>query len=136
MATLIADSEARAVTAAVTTLTCIHHTDQQRADCPVCVVKKLRAEVERLEAQRENLLKPMRDQAIARADYAFWKDAASNRAKHLESASEQMLAYEDTILKLRAELAKERARLDYLQEWGFDFLTRDTIDAAMKEGVK
>jgi hypothetical protein len=35
-----------------------------------------------------------------------------------------------------AELATERARLDYLQEWGFDFLTRAAIDAAMKEGAK
>jgi hypothetical protein len=34
------------------------------------VIKDLRAEVERLTAQRENLLKPMRDQAIARAERA------------------------------------------------------------------
>jgi len=64
--------------------TCTHHTDQQRAACPVCLVATLTAE---------------RDQ-------------------------------------LRAELATERARLDYLQEWGFDFLTRAAIDAAMKEGAK
>jgi hypothetical protein len=35
--------------------------------------------------------------------------------------------------RAEAELATERARLDYLQEWGFDFLTRAAIDAAMKE---
>jgi hypothetical protein len=37
---------------------------------------------------------------------------------------------------LERELATERARLDYLQEWGFDFLTRAAIDAAMKGGAK
>ena len=40
----IADSEARAVAAAVTALTCTHHNDQQRAECPVCLVTHLTAE--------------------------------------------------------------------------------------------
>ena len=43
-AQLIADSEARAVAAAVTALTCTHHNDQQRAECPVCLVVALTAE--------------------------------------------------------------------------------------------
>jgi hypothetical protein len=38
--------------------------------------------------------------------------------------------------RAEAELAAERARLDYVQEWGFDFLTRAAIDAAMKEDAK
>ena len=44
-AELIAESEARAVAAAVTALTCTHHNDKQRAECPVCLVTHLTAEV-------------------------------------------------------------------------------------------
>tara|TARA_R110000868_G_scaffold406206_3_gene686433 strand:- start:603 stop:920 length:318 start_codon:yes stop_codon:yes gene_type:complete len=42
----------------------------------------------------------------------------------------------DLVDELKAELATERARLDHIQEWGFDFLTRAAIDAAMKEDAK
>jgi hypothetical protein len=117
----------------------------------------LRAEVERLTAQRENLLKPMRDQAIARAEraeaslhalrlvcgttdadkFTSWVDRANARADRAE-----------------AELAAEKARLDWLEKqdggfchtkWGeyqnywdpaFPTKLRAAIDAAMKEGAK
>ena len=70
---------------------------------------QLRAEVERLKTQRDNLLKPMREQAIARAELA------------------------------EAELAAERARLDWLEDHGWvtgEPCGRAAIDAAMKEGAK
>ena len=75
----------------------------------------LRAEVERLKTDY--------------ADYAFWKDAAKTRANHLESASRQMLAHEDTILQLRTEVerlktcgiaelaAVNSSVLDYCKHW-------------------
>jgi hypothetical protein len=117
-AQLIADSEARAKESLLV------------AYDVVCEVRnrltaerdQLRAEVERLTAQRENLLKPMRDQAIARAERA------------------------------EAELAAERARLDWLVKSSDNPLAinlfpsygwtevkknlRASIDAAMKEGAK
>lgn len=67
---------------------------------------QLRAEVERLCKQRDNLLKPMREQAIARAERA------------------------------EAELANEKARLDWLLENAHDpyvpmVSDRAAIDAAM-----
>ena len=49
-AQLIADSEARAVASAVTTLTCTHHTDHQRAACPVCLVTAVATERDQLRA--------------------------------------------------------------------------------------
>ena len=50
----IAESEARAIAAAVTTLTCTHHNDQQRAACPVCLVAALTAERDQIRSDCEN----------------------------------------------------------------------------------
>ena len=47
-AQLIADSEARAVASALSNVTCTHHNDKQRAECPVCLVAALRADVDRI----------------------------------------------------------------------------------------
>ena len=55
-AELIADSEARAVAAAVTALTCTHHNDKQRAECPVCLVVALTAERDLLRACLRDLV--------------------------------------------------------------------------------
>ena len=38
--------------------------------------------------------------------------------------------------ELRAELATERARLDYFLRWGVTFNSREDIDAAMQEAAK
>jgi len=62
-AKLIADSEARAVASAVTTLTCTHHNDQMRATCPVCLVAELTAEREK--AERYRLVTLHRDAELA-----------------------------------------------------------------------
>ena len=64
--------------------TCTHHNDQQRTECPVCLVAALAAE---------------RDQ-------------------------------------LRAELAAERARLDYLLQWDVTFHDRADIDAELSYGQR
>ena len=47
-ARLIADSEAKAVAAKVSSLTCTHHNDAMRAACPVCLVAALTAERDQL----------------------------------------------------------------------------------------
>lgn len=44
----IAESEVRAVATVVSNLTCTHHTDKQRAECPVGLVAQLREERDRL----------------------------------------------------------------------------------------
>jgi hypothetical protein len=102
---------------------------------------QLRAETDRLTAQRENLLKPMRDQAIARAEraeaclhalrlvcgatdadkFTTWVHRAIARAERAEAelliAQRLLIDSEDagTVAEnLRAELATERARLDWL----------------------
>ena len=54
-ARLIAESEAQAVAAKVSSLTCTHHNDQQRAACPVCLVTALTAERDQLRQQVANL---------------------------------------------------------------------------------
>ena len=110
-AILIANSEARAVAEWQNSA----HIKGEAIDSLLIECDRLRAEVERLTAQRENLLKPMRDQAIARADRA------------------------------EAELAAERARLDSgtilltfsgERVWHSGVDLRAAIDAAMKEGAK
>jgi hypothetical protein len=139
-AQLIADSEARATAAAVATLTCTHHTDQQRAACAVCLVAALAAE---------------RDELRARAERA-----------EVELALERSTLSGVIMLKMHfeVELAKERARLDWLESrtstvlfrypvgaWSIsddaekeqnllhEYTVVDlrvAIDAAMKEGAK
>ena len=68
------------------------------AESEAKAVAELRAEVERLKAQRDNLLKPMRDEAIARAERA--EEIADRWGKRA--------------ISLEAELATERARMDWL----------------------
>ena len=46
---LIADSEARAIREALVDITCTHHTDKERHECPMCLVTQLRAEVEQVQ---------------------------------------------------------------------------------------
>jgi hypothetical protein len=165
-AQLIADSEARAVTAAITMLTCIHHTDQQRADCPVCVVAKLRAELERLKKQIKDDNRSygceLRD-----PNGTIWEQATKDHARaeraEFELAEWHVLRLWGTTPEIvnefikgqqarihaaqdiDAELATERARLDWLASpqgrlWQRQnesaLVCRDTIDAAMKGGAK
>ena len=54
-AQLIADSEAKAVASALSNVTCTHHNDKQRAECPVCLVAALTAERDQLLQQVANL---------------------------------------------------------------------------------
>lgn len=67
----IAESEARAVSAALCNITCAHHGDQQRAACPVCLVTaltaerdQLRAELAKERARRDDLVADINDACI------------------------------------------------------------------------
>jgi hypothetical protein len=50
--------------------------------------------------------------------------------------SEDWDALEARAERAEAELATERARLDYFLRWGVTFNSREDIDAAMQEAAK
>ena len=104
--------------------TCIHHSDQQRAACPVCLVAALTAERDQLRADCENETKWA-------AHYLAQAIAARGRGERAE-----------------ADLAAERARLDWLMAGGMCLVqhsggfhvcrlncqvSRAAIDLGMKE---
>lgn len=140
-AQLIADSEARALGLALAGITCTHHTDKERHECPVCLVTQLRAEVAKLTASftpngmlaREN--ESMRAEVEKAKGYIALQVARAERAE--------------------AELTKERARSTIHASFCDDALTlcedtgiagniianmrelrRAAIDSAMKEDGK
>jgi hypothetical protein len=142
-------------------LTCTHHTDQQRTACPVCLVTALTAERDRWQeiakaasAEREhnaNVAQAMtaeRDQLHAQL-HALTLICGTNDANKFETWVDRANARAE---KLDAELATERARLDWLgdnveeiyreryQRGSCVYLSgeniRDAIDAVMKEDAK
>ena len=104
-ARLIADSEARAVAAAVTALTCTHHNDQQRAACPVCLVAAITAESVQL---RDQLAAARQRETVA---LASWDE---ERGRALREGARVVE------LKARAELAETELKL--LREWQRDVI--------------
>ena len=100
---------------------CTHHNDQQREACPVCLVTALTAE---------------------RDELRFKCDDKMTWASHYLAQSIAEKARAD---KAEAELAAERARLDWLNgvdgmDWfsncDYGIATRAAINAAMKEDAK
>ena len=164
----IAESEARAIAAAVTTLTCTHHNDQQRAACPVCLVAALTAERDQIRSDCENetkwaahyLAQSIAEKARAeRAEASLhaateectdvrlkWhtvmgtcaakEDAIIELDEELATEREKSERYRLASLKLDADLAAERARLDYLLKWDVPFNSREDIDRDMQEAAK
>ena len=139
---LIAESEAKAVASALSNVTCTHHNDKQRAECPVCLVAALRADVERLghlEAVLRSSAADMtagsitaggvadlraENERLRRAyvrpdDIRAQLESATARAERAEgnlAALEQ--SFDDNcrgVVKIADELAVERARLDWLE---------------------
>jgi membrane peptidoglycan carboxypeptidase len=145
-ARLIADSEARAVAAKVSSLTCIHHNDQQRAACPVCLVTALTTERDELRAAlalgQQNCddayddLRAERAAAIARAESAEreafdWKKIARYETARAERAEREVQRLKSdgaasafvnmSCRASRAEtdrnnLRADKARLDWLEK--------------------
>ena len=119
----IAESEARAIAAAVTTLTCTHHNDQQRAACPVCLVTTLTTERDQLRADCENetkwaahyLAQSIADKARAeRAEaalHAATEECTDVRLKW-HAVMGTCAAKEDAIIESDEELARLRAEVE------------------------
>ena len=137
-AELIADSEANAVAAAVTALTCIHHNDLERAACPVCLVTAITAESVQL---RDQLAAARQRETVALASW----DEERGRALREGARVVELKARAE---RAEAELTTERARLDWLMAGGVCMVqhtggfyvsrlhyavSRAAIDAAMKE---
>jgi len=115
--------------------TCTHHNDQQRAACPVCIITALTAERDQLRAATK---------ACEACDEPTAFEVRQLRAE-LTAEREKSERYRLATLKLDAELAAERARLDSGQilltvagerVWHCGVDLRAAIDAGMKEGEK
>ena len=92
---------------------------QKWVDDYTAELARLRAVVAEVEGQTSaTLLEMQKTNARLRAeveqtkDYVFWKDTAKTRAENLERASEQMLTYEQTIARLRAENDEMRVQIE------------------------
>lgn len=137
--------------------TCTHHNDKQRAECPVCLVAKLRAAVERLRSDRDcekRLRKDadeFRENAIERAtkaeaDAERYRLVTLRQDAQLATAKERLRseAMDDyaAIKDLQRELATERARLDWVFRNckviadGYAIHDREDLGVAMKEDAK
>jgi hypothetical protein len=127
-AQLIADSEAKASERLHREIDWLQLNNDMLTDNPVGHARAV-AERQAIIAERDQL----------RAEVEELKAAGGPpfiRSKAIQNLREEVARLKDLLLQAEAELAAERARLDYLQEWGFDFLTRAAIDAAMKEETK
>jgi hypothetical protein len=142
-AQLIADSEARATAELRDSLALEQDMGNAACDELRGDADELRADVVRLTARAERA-----EAELARlARPCGWPHCEPVKADHAELATEREKAerYRLVTLKLDAELATERARLDWLEsdagvdwQWSSSALTirRAVIDAAMKEGAK
>ena len=141
--------------------TCTHHNDQQRAACPVCLIATLtterdaaRARAERAEAELATATEECTDVRLkwhtvmgtcaAKEDAIMEADeelvclrARAERAEGNLAALEQF--FDDNcrgVVRIDAELAMERARLDYLLQWDVTFHDRADIDAELSYGQR
>ena len=125
-AELIADSEARAVAEVVNALTCTHHNDQQRSECPVCLVTALTAESVQL---RDQLAAARQRETVAIASWDEERGRALRegarmvelkaRAERAEAIAATYFQRANSFSKIsyeaKAELATEWARLEKMR---------------------
>lgn len=125
--------------------TCTHHNDQQRAACPVCLVATLTTDREIWQGIAQTITAE-RDQLRAQLQ-ALTLICGTNDANKFETWVDRANARAD---KAEAELATERARLDWVFRNGKvtaeDYTTgnrdvyaihdREDLGAAMKEDTK
>jgi len=129
---------------------CLGKTLVTNRDCP----RELERELTALTTERDQLHAQLRALTLICGTndankFETWIDRANARAERAEAElsteREKAERYRLATLKLDAELAKERARLDWLEsdagvdwQWSSSALTirRAVIDAAMKEDAK
>jgi hypothetical protein len=143
------------------TYTCTHHNDQQRAACPVCLVAALTAERGQLRAVFPLICAAIGNGACCKnsVSLGFIQSIPNEvqlvvaelraRAERAEADLAALAQCHDdncrAVVQLDAELAKERARLDWLEKSDPDALhwwtvgepnsIRADIDVAMKESA-
>lgn len=113
-----------------------------RLEAPWDLIARLRAEVERL---RDQLAAAQQREAIAIASWDEERNRALREGERVVEWRDRTERYRLATLKLDAELATERARLDWLEsdagvdwQWSSSALTirRAVIDAAIKEDAQ
>ena len=103
--------------------TCTHHNDQQREECPVCLVTQLRARAERAEAELKDARRVITEQLTLRLtaeenlDHLIVFDNGMHKRYEADLAAEREKAerYRLVTLRLDAELAKERKKMRCLR---------------------
>ena len=133
--------------------TCTHHNDQQRTECPVCLVAALTTERDQLRADNSTLRAAQKaceacDEPTAfevrqlRAALALGQQNCDDAYDDLRAERAAAIARAE---RAEAQLATERARLDSGQilltvagerVWHCGVDLRAAIDAAMQEAAK
>lgn len=120
-AQLIADSEARACAWALWAITCTHHTDKQRAECPVCLITALTSERGKLRAEVEAQCLLNGKGAEREADLLGRLERAEREVERLKadgaaSAFVAMACRASRAETDRNNLRADKARLDWLEK--------------------
>lgn len=107
--------------------TCTNHNDRQRAECTVCLVAALTAECDELRDKVKSLKKQIKDDNFSygcelRDPYGtIWEQATADHARAENAVAAETVALAkwngalERAMKAEADLATERARLDWLQ---------------------
>ena len=135
MAQAIADSEAQAVASALSNVTCTHHNDMARAECPVCLVAALRAERDQLLQQVANLKYSNHyHRKTAETSRATETDRNNLRAD-LDAIKAILTEEKDRASRAEAELAGIRALADRRNERDHSQDTTHQLVAALDQAL-
>ena len=103
-AQMIANHREQAVASAMADITCTHHTDKDRRECPVCLVRTLQAERSRLLAWKDEALKV----------HSSWDCQAVGKLLNVPLGAQIHANIEPAVRKLIDERNREQARADKL----------------------
>ena len=133
-AELIADSEANAVAAAVTALTCIHHNDLERAARPVCLVAALTAERDQLRAElaNEKNLHAQTRMVVEELNTICIDLRNAGGPPFIRSEAIRLLREDQATLRAEVERLKKQAVFDadHIHELNAAFATRAEVEEA------
>lgn len=102
---LIADNETRAIGEALAGITCTHHTDKDRYECPVCLVTQLRAQLQAADVSRGEM--------VAICDQLRAQVALDEKAKAL--MLREHFKDVDEMTALRASVESGKSRIESLE---------------------